>query len=484
MTASLPRILASVGSPRILVVGDLILDQYVLGSVERVSPEAPIQVLAVREEQYRLGGAANVANNLVRLGARVRCAGIVGSDADGRRLLAELKGAGVDTSGVVRDPSRPTPLKTRMIAHHQHMLRVDRERTHPLSHTVEARLVSRIRREVRRADLVLLSDYAKGTLTDRVLALFRERGRRGPQVIVDPKGRDYSRYRGATAITPNEGEASLATGIPIRDDESLRRAAKRLLEDLSLRFVVITRGERGMYLLEWSGKEVVVPSEAREVFDVTGAGDTVLATLGLVIAAGHPPEPAVRLANTAGGLKVEKLGTATLTRDEILARLAEHHRATEGKVLSARRLASMIEGHRARGESIVFTNGCFDLLHAGHVRSLRFARAQGDVLVVAINSDAGVRRLKGDGRPILPAAERAEMLAALEDVDYVTIFDDPTPVRLLRLLKPDVLVKGGSYGHDGVVGHEVVEKYGGRVALAPMTPGVSTSDLMKRIRGQ
>ena len=473
------------------MVGDLILDQYVLGSVERVSPEAPIQVLAVREEQFRLGGAANVANNLVRLGARVCCAGVVGADEVGRRLLGELKGAGVDVSAVVRDPSRPTPLKTRMIAHHQHMLRVDREKTHALVHTVEDQLIRRVRRAARRADLVLLSDYAKGTLTDRVLALFRERTLRGVPVIVDPKGLDYRRYRGATAITPNEGEASLATGMQIRDDESLRAAAKRLLDELSLRFIVITRGERGMYLLEWNGKEVVVPSEAREVFDVTGAGDTVLATLGLVVAAGHPPEPAVRLANTAGGLKVEKLGTATLTRDELLARLAEHHRATDqqagfarGKVLSARRLATVIEGHRAKGESVVFTNGCFDLIHAGHVRSIRFARSQGDVVVVAINSDAGVRRLKGEGRPILPAAERAEMLAALEDVDYVTVFSEPTPVRLLRLLKPDVLVKGGAYGHEGVVGHEVVEKYGGRIALAPMAQGLSTTDLMKRIRGK
>lgn len=484
MTASLSRILRSIGSPRVLVVGDLILDQYVLGSVERVSPEAPIQVLAVREEQYRLGGAANVANNLVRLGARVCCAGVVGADEVGRRLLGELRGAGVDVSAVVRDPSRPTPLKTRMIAHHQHMLRVDRERTHPLMHTVEAQLARRVKKAARRADLVLLSDYAKGTLTDRVLALFRERTIRGVPVIIDPKGQDYTRYRGATAITPNEAEASLATGIQIRDDESLRAAAKRLLEALSLRFIVITRGERGMYLLEWNGKEVVVPSEAREVFDVTGAGDTVLATLGLVVAAGHPPEPAVRLANTAGGLKVEKLGTATLTRDELLGRLEEHHRAIEGKVLSARRLATVIEAHRAVGKSVVFTNGCFDLIHAGHVRSIRFARSQGDVVVVAINSDAGVKRLKGAGRPILPAAERAEMLAALEDVDYVTVFNEPTPVRLLRLLKPDVLVKGGAYGHEGVVGHEVVEKYGGRIALAPMVQGLSTTDLMKRIRGE
>lgn len=466
------------------MVGDLILDQYVLGSVERVSPEAPIQVLAVREEQYRLGGAANVANNLVRLGARVSCAGVVGADEVGRRLLGELRSAGVDVSAIVRDPSRPTPLKTRMIAHHQHMLRVDRERTHPLMHTVEARLVRQVRKAARRADLVLLSDYAKGTLTNRVLALFRERTFRGVPVIVDPKGQDYSRYRGATAITPNEAEASLATGIQIHDDESLRAAAKRLLEALSLRFIVITRGERGMYLLEWNGMEVVVPSEAREVFDVTGAGDTVLATLGLVVAAGHPPEPAVRLANTAGGLKVEKLGTATLTRDELLGRLEEHHRAIEGKVLSARRLAAVIEAHRAKGKSVVFTNGCFDLIHAGHVRSIRFARSQGDVVVVAINSDSGVRRLKGEGRPILPAAERAEMLAALEDVDYVTVFNEPTPVRLLRLLKPDVLVKGGAYGHEGVVGHEVVEKYGGRIALAPMVEGLSTTDLMKRIRGE
>lgn len=481
MTTSLPRILRSIGAPRVLVAGDLILDQYVLGSVERVSPEAPIQVLAVRDEQYRLGGAANVANNLVKLGARVRCGGVVGADADGRRLLAELKGSGVDVSAVVRDRSRPTPLKTRMIAHHQHMLRVDRERTHPLASTVETQLARRLRKAAHGVDLVLLSDYAKGTLTERVLSVFR--GGRVP-VIVDPKGRDYRRYRGATAITPNEGEASLATGIPIRDEETLRHAARRLLEELSLRFILITRGERGMYLLEWNGTEVMVPSEAREVYDVTGAGDTVLAALGLVLAGGGSPEAAARLANTAGGLKVEKLGTATLTREEILARLAEHHRETEGKVYAAKALSHILEGHRTRGESVVFTNGCFDLLHPGHVRSIRFARAQGDVVVVAINSDASVRRLKGPGRPLLPAAERAEMLAALEDVDYVTVFDDPTPLRLLRLFKPDVLVKGDAYGADGVVGREVVEKQGGRVALAPMVQGVSTSTLLQRIRGE
>lgn len=484
MFARLITRLQSLGAPRLVVLGDLMLDRYVWGRVDRISPEAPIPVLKVTgERDLRPGGAANVAVNLRALGAEVALVGTVGADAAGRELVRLARRAGVRTAGLLVDRAKPTPVKTRMIAHHQQILRIDEEETAPIAPRLAARLRAAARREIARADLVLISDYGKGTLPAALLAaVFTAARARGLPALADPKGSDYARYRGATALTPNLVEAAHASRVEIHDAAGLRRAARRLLAGVRLDFLVITRGEQGMTLFDAAGGETHVPARARAVYDVTGAGDTALAMLGLALAAGAPRDEALHLANLAAGIVVGKLGTATVTRAELLAHLAAEHHGTSPKVLPAAQLAQALAARRRRGERIVFTNGCFDLLHAGHVQSLRFARSHGDALVVGINTDRSVRRLKGEGRPLLPERERAQVLAALADVDYVTLFDEDTPERLIRRVRPDVLVKGRDWAGKGVVGQAFVKSYGGRVELAPLAPGLSTSALVERIR--
>lgn len=466
-------------------MGDLLLDRYLWGRVDRISPEAPIPVLSVAREEERPGGAANVANNLVALGAEAACGGAVGADGAGLRLMELLGRAGIDASSVVVEKSKPTPLKTRCIAQSQQMIRVDHEQTGPLSKGAEAQLVKRVTAAMRKSQLVLLSDYNKGVLTDRVLDGILKSGKRLKRpVIVGPKGIAYEKYRGCTAIAPNLKELALATGRSVATDDDIRAAAESLLDLLGCDFVLVTRGERGMSLFRPNRAPFHVPGRPRQVYDVAGAGDTSVATLGLAIACGASPEDAVRLANTAGGIAVTKVGVATVTRAEILEDLVEEHEARPAKIRTVEDLLPRLKEHRDRQEKIAFTNGCFDILHAGHVRTLNFARAQGDVLVVAINSDASVRALKGAGRPIVPERERAMVLAALEDVDYVVVFDGPTPVEALKKLRPDVLVKGGDYGPAQVVGADLVRSWGGQVVVAPLENGVSTTNIVDKIRGK
>ncbi len=483
MHGHLQRALVATGEPSILVLGDLILDRYIMGDVQRVSPEAPIPVLRVKSDNdLRLGGAANVALNLAVLGARVSLLGVAGRDAAGADLRRRLRASRIEAGGVIVERGRPTTEKTRLIAHNQQIVRVDREVTAPIRAETAEALLRAFRDRLSRADLVVVSDYHKGVLPPALLeeVVRRARARRVP-VLVDPKGRDYRRYRGATAITPNQGEAELASGVEIRDDAGLRRAARKLLRELALDFVVVTRGEKGMYLLESTGRSLAVPARARSVYDVTGAGDTAIALLGLVLAGGGGREEAVRLSNVAAGIVVGKLGTATLTRAEILDELAEYEGGRgAAKIKSLAQLLPILRRHRAEKDEVVFTNGCFDLLHPGHLRSINFARSRGDVLVVGVNSDRSVRKLKGPGRPLLRERDRALMLANLEDVDYVTVFDAPTPAALIRAVAPDVLVKGEEYRGKEVVGADDVCARGGRVEYAPLEPGFSTTELLER----
>lgn len=481
----LKRVLAEAGQPRILVIGDLILDRYVMGDVHRVSPEAPIPVLNVRQDSdLRLGGAANVAVNLAVLQARVTALGVIGRDAAGSALRAAVRRAHIDAAGIIAEPDRPTTEKTRMIAHNQQMLRVDRETTAPIRLESVQALQRAWRARLKRTDLIVISDYRKGVLTRSLLeALIADARRARVPVLVDPKGREYAPYRGATGITPNQSEAELASGIEIRDDASLHRAAQKLLRDLALEFVLITRGARGMYLLQADGHTLTVEARARAVYDVTGAGDTAIAVLGLLLAAGAGREEAVRLSNLAGGIVVGKLGTATVTRAEMLDHLEEHEptRGPERKIRTVPDLVRALRAHRAEHDQIVFTNGCFDLLHPGHLRSLQHARACGDVLVVGLNSDRSVRKLKGPGRPWIGERDRARMLASLEDVDYVVVFDAPTPAGLIRRVQPDVLVKGQDYVGRKVVGEDVVRARGGRIEFAPIEAGFSTTRLIEQM---
>ncbi len=469
MRNRLTEVIAGLGRPRVFVMGDMILDRYVWGTVERVSPEAPVQILKVAGEENRAGGASNVALNLVTLGARVSCGGVVGRDDGGRELLGLLRRRGVGCPAVVSDPRRPTPVKTRMIAHNQQMLRVDREDTAPIGRDLGRRLLGAALREAARSDLAVISDYHKGTLPPELCRRFV--GRAGCPVVVGLKSRDYRKYAGATGASINRGELAAVTRL-----DGLEEGARRMMRELGLEFLVVTLGDRGMRVYRRKAEPFTLPAAARQVYDVTGAGDTALAAFGLGYASGLALEDCALLANAAAGVVVGKVGTETVTRGELLAQVSggEGHR----KIVSLPQLLEALAEERAHGRRIVLTNGCFDLLHAGHVSTLRFARSRGDVLVVGLNSDRSVRALKGVPRPYLPQEERARILAALEPVDYVVIFDETHVTNLVRRVRPDVLVKGGQYGLDGVVGR----RYAGRVELAPHVRGVSTTEIARRIR--
>jgi D-beta-D-heptose 7-phosphate kinase/D-beta-D-heptose 1-phosphate adenosyltransferase len=496
----------------ILVVGDIICDHYVWGDVERISPEAPVQVLRWEREADRPGGAANVAMNLAALGCRVRLAGVVGRDAPGRLLLKTLRARGIDTSSIIESVARPTTTKTRVIARGQHMIRIDRESRLALSAKDENLLVSAITRVRAKLAGVICSDYGKGVLTASVLAAAagRRRAAGGPKhsadpiVLVDPKGHDFSKYRGADLLTPNEKELMEAdlTNLGNRGNREnpanrsnlgnpgnlVEPRAQLLIDRLALKGLLVTRGAEGMDLFEAGptrGGKVrhthIPVLQRHEVFDVTGAGDTVAAVMGLAISAGVPWAEAARLANAAAGIVVGTVGTAVAESETLTRVIAGEASQARSKVLSRSTLSKRVAEARAHGVRVVLTNGCFDLLHTGHLHLLQRARALGDVLVVAINDDASVKRLKGRGRPLIPEAQRAEMLAALRFVDYVTLFSEPTPLRLIQAVRPDVLVKGGDYTLDQIVGRDIVERYGGRVEVVPLLPGLSTSNLVEAI---
>ena len=471
-----------VAEVKALVIGDLMLDEYLWGRAERISPEAPVQVVDVVREDLRLGGAGNVVNNLVALGCRVTVCSVIGGDDNGTVLQHVFTGKGVDVSGVFEDPRRMTSKKTRVLASHQQIVRIDREIKEPVSGEYEARITEFLRTRGKEFDVILVSDYQKGVLTDNVLATIAAIGHDlGIPVVVDPKGRDFTKYRGVSILTPNRKEAETATGVAINDDEGLRLAAATLLGQADLAALLVTRSEQGMSLFLADGTHVHIPTVAREVFDVTGAGDTVLAVLGAVVACGVGFAEAARLANVAAGIAVGKVGTSTVSPAEIVGEVGRGHADSDVKIKNLDVLARLIETEKGRGRRIVFTNGCFDLLHAGHVKYLQKARALGDLLVLGLNSDASVRRLKGENRPLIGEEERAHLLAALSCIDYVVIFDEDTPLQLIETLKPHILVKGGDYTPEGVVGKDIVESYGGRVELVQFVDGKSTTGIIEKI---
>jgi D-beta-D-heptose 7-phosphate kinase / D-beta-D-heptose 1-phosphate adenosyltransferase len=467
-------------APRVLIVGDLIVDRYVSGEVSRISPEAPIPILHAANQEERIGGAGNVAANLRAMGAAVEIVGALGEDVGGHGLLALLEGIGVECAGCVRDAARPTTLKLRLVSGVQQMLRVDWEEARALSPGVEARLLDGLPDRVRRADAIVLSDYGKGVLTERVLRTVIEAARAAKKpVLVDPKGRDFTRYRGATLLTPNRREAEEALGRRLEHLDALPAAAAELKRIADLEMSLITLGADGIYYQDAAGKGGRVPTVARAVFDVTGAGDTVIAQLALALGAGLPLEPAVHLANHAAGIVVGRRGAASVTRAELRAALGAADPQL-GKILRPTDVESLIAAWRSEGKRIVFTNGCFDVLHAGHVQYLRFARSKGDALIVGVNDDASVRRLKGPTRPVNPLADRLEVLAALEMVDAAVPFGEDTPKEIIERITPHVLVKGEDWKDKGVVGREWVERHGGEVHLAPLLQGRSTTAILDR----
>jgi len=465
-----------------LVIGDLMLDEYLWGKTDRISPEAPVQVVDVVREDLRLGGAGNVVNNLVALGCQVAVCSVIGGDENGVHLRHAFTGKGVALDGVFEDPMRRTSKKTRVVAANQQIVRIDRETREDIAPQFEQSVVDFLGSIGAEYRMILVSDYLKGVLTPRVLAAVFAAGRRlGIPVVVDPKGNDYGKYRGATILTPNRKEAEIASRIAIRDQESLERAASNLLAELELEALLITRSEEGMSLFFRTGDAAHIPTVAREVFDVSGAGDTVLSVLGVGLAAGLGFAEAARLANVAAGIVVGKLGTSTVAPAEIIAEIGRAHADSDSKIKNPDSLRTILEAEKARGKRVVFTNGCFDLLHAGHVKYLQKARNLGDLLVLGLNSDASVRRLKGEKRPLINEAERAHILAALDCIDYVVIFDEDTPLRLIETLKPLILAKGGDYTPETVVGREVVESYGGRVELVEFVDGKSTTNIIEKI---
>ncbi len=472
-------LLRRLDTARVWVIGDLMLDEYVQGDVERISPEAPVPVVRIRDRSERLGGAANVALQCATLGAKVQLAGVVGTDSAGDRLVAAARSGGLDVGAIAALPHRPTTYKVRVLSQGQQMLRLEEEERRQVAEADWQPLLDELDRG-EKPTAIILSDYAKGFLTDELLRRVIDAAKkRAIPVFVDPKGKDFGRYRGATLLTPNLAEVERATGVDCSNEDLVHDAGRRLLEETRADALVITLGPRGLVLLRPEQEPLHLSAAAREVYDPTGAGDVVVATLATAVAAGIELRDAAMLANAAAGVAVGKVGTAPVSSAEIARSLGSTPRDA---VVSRDRLLDVIEGWRLRGKTVVFTNGCFDLLHVGHLALLRGAAELGDRLVVGLNSDASVARLKGATRPLLPAAERARLLEALEIVDAVVVFDEDTPKRLIEAVRPDVLVKGADYRVEEVEGGELVQSYGGRVALVPLVDDRSTSSIVERIR--
>ena len=476
-----------------IVVGDFMLDQSVYGAAERLSPDAPVPVLHVDRTENRPGGAANVAVCLGALEAEVMCMGVVGDDPEAATLRAAIAEAGCDVEGLLTDSQRPTTIKRSMIglAQHRHpqkMFRLDVESREPVPEPLAAELLACFTEALPSVDVVCLEDYDKGVCSPEFCRAIIERCRAaGKPVLVDPAAiEDYSKYRGATALTPNRSEAELATGLdtPLEATRIHNAGlATKLLADLDLDAVVLTLDRHGALLEERGGEPVLIPTEARAVYDVSGAGDIVLAALAGAIANGFAWPDAVRFANAAAGLEVEVFGVQPIPLVHVHRELLALSRRLDGKVRSIDELLVELAVHRAAGRQVVFTNGCFDVLHAGHVAYLSEAKQLGDVLVVAINTDEQVRTQKGEGRPIFRERDRADVLAALECVDYVTVFSEPTPVEILQRVKPDVLAKGGDYAADEVEGRAFVEGYGGAVHVLAHRAGLGSTEIIRKLEG-
>jgi D-beta-D-heptose 7-phosphate kinase/D-beta-D-heptose 1-phosphate adenosyltransferase len=482
--ANLPGIVALVESGwhnvRVLVVGDVMLDKYIWGDVQRISPEAPVPVVRATWHNERPGGAANVAMNLAGLGACVTVAGFGGGDTEQERLESMLAEAGVEPA-LSAVEAIPTTTKLRIFSGNQQMMRLDTEAAPSPSNAAYAELLKSVSTSLPNADIVVLSDYAKGVLTEVVCRfIIAEAGKLGVPVLVDPKQRDFSRYHGATTVCPNLKELAAATGEPFSDIDRVLAAGHAMLASLDMEFMVVTLGDKGIAVLRKNSR-LHAPAVVRQVYDVSGAGDTVMAVLALALACQVEIETAAQLANLAAGIVVNKVGTVPIQREELLGALSQELALhLEEKILPLKRLLSRVATWRSAGDSVVLTNGCFDILHIGHISLLEQARRKGDRLIVALNSDASVRQIKGPLRPIVGEHERARILAALSAVDAVIVFNESTPLTLIEAIRPDVLVKGGDYREEAVVGAREVRFWGGRVELIPLVEGISTTQLIAR----
>jgi D-beta-D-heptose 7-phosphate kinase/D-beta-D-heptose 1-phosphate adenosyltransferase len=468
---------------RILVAGDLMVDEYLWGDVERISPEAPVQVVSVASEEHTLGGAGNVVSNLVALGAKVSAAGVIGCGASGKLILEKLNALGVDTGGIIQDHQRTTTRKTRIIANHQHVLRFDKEVKTDINRQTLNKIARAAGEMIADTDLILVSDYNKGLVTKALMTkLIAAAQKHNKLLIVDPKGRDFKKYAGASLITPNKKETALAAGIEIVDPSSLAKAARRLIKKTGIDKILVTCGKEGMVYFEQDTPPYQISTKAHQVFDVSGAGDTVLAVLGLGIAAGYSNEEAVALANTAAGIVVGKVGTATVSKTELAAALDLIPAFSLDKQKTLAEVATVARKLEKNGKRVVLTNGCFDLLHVGHIKLLSASKQLGDVLIVALDDDESVKQLKGSGRPIINENERLRIISALDSVDYVVVFSSHELNDVLEAIRPAVLTKGSNYGTAAIRGREIVERYGGRVEIIPLTENISSTRIINNIR--
>jgi D-beta-D-heptose 7-phosphate kinase/D-beta-D-heptose 1-phosphate adenosyltransferase len=467
----------------LLVIGDLMIDEYVWGGVDRISPEAPVQVVSVKNQDYALGGSGNVVNNLMTLGARVSVLGVTGPGRDGRRLLDKLDALGADTLGIVQEPGRHTTIKTRIIAEHQQVLRIDRETKKEISPQTFNSIIKTAERIIPDVDVILISDYAKGLISRSMITrLVQIAGKHNKTTIADPKGLDFTKYAGVNLLTPNKKEAALASGMEITDAKTLAAAGQKLIENSGIEKLLITCGKDGMVFFAKDRKPFTMGTKAREVYDVSGAGDTVIAVLGLGIAGGLPFKKAVFLANTAAGIVVGKVGTAAVSQDELLQALEPAAAETVAKPITLKALAELCRKLQKDRKRIVLTNGCFDLLHVGHIKLFAASKKLGDVLIVAIDDDDSVRRLKGSGRPVISAPERVRILSALDSVDYLVVFAANELDQVIESIRPDILTKGSNYDSEQVGGRDILESYGGRVELIPVTEEISSTQIINTIK--
>ncbi len=475
------NLLRSLKPAPILVAGDVMVDEYVVGEVERISPESPVPVVVARDRLRRLGGAGNVVKNLVTMGGTVALFATVGKDNPGSWFKKNCEEMAVESFWLKDDPSRPTTIKTRVVARNQQIVRIDEERIAEIPAEIERVVLEEVKSVMPQVKAAIISDYGKGFLTPNLLQALLEsaRSNRIPS-LVDPKGMDFRKYRGATYITPNLREASLASGIEIRNKETLVEAARILLDQTEAEALIITRGRDGITLVT-GHKAQDFPVKPVEIVDVTGAGDTVISALGLAVANGLSIEEAINLANLAASIVVARFGAASASLEEMIDALRQKPSST--KVVALLDIAAELGNHRIQGHKIVFTNGCFDLFHAGHLEILRKASAMGDIMVVGINSDRSVSRIKGPGRPIIAQADRVELVSALSFVDFVVVFEEDTPENLIKELRPDILVKGEDWRGKEVVGEAIVKARGGRVEFVKHIDGISTSQLIQKIRG-
>ena len=488
MSTRLIELVERLPHSRIVLLGDLMLDRYLYGDAERLSQEAPVPVLHFQHEQSGLGGAGRVVEGLAALGAQVRVVGLIGADGAGGEVRRLLSACGASTDTVIEAADRPTICKTRLVGlaqhrHPQQMIRLDYEDASPVNGGLAARILDHIAAALDSADALCIEDYDKGLVTDdicrRAIHLARERN---IPVFVDPGPiADFSKYTGASSLKPNRPEIARASDLPVTSDSEYRAAAQWMLDQLQLDAAIITLDKDGAYLATRDGEHHWLRNRQLQVYDVTGADDTFLSMLTVARTAGAPWLEAATLANIAGGLECEKFGSVPITPQEVIAELLAASRAHLGKQRTLETLLPELSRHRAGGKRIVFTNGCFDLIHLGHVKYFQFAKSQGDLLVVGVNTDSSIRRLKGDKRPIINEHDRISVLEELESIDYLVRFDDDTPLRLIDAIKPDVLVKGADYAKQEVVGWDVVEAYGGQVSLAPLVDGRSTTSVIQRI---